>query len=92
MAYQQHQENIYTSEAANSNITLWPVHDKTRQKIVQRGRVQNTVATLIPPDDLAAAHFRFITKIAKTKHMALQVGRRDGELLDQAKRNEEPPD
>ena len=55
----------YTSEAANSYITLWPVHNKTWQKIVQRGRVQNIVATLTSPEDLAAAHIRFITKINK---------------------------
>jgi len=85
-------EQIYTSKAANSNITIWPVHDKTRKKIVQRGRVQNIVATLTSPEDLAAAHIRFITKIAKAKHMTLQVGRRDDGLLDQAGRNEEPPD
>ena len=85
-------EQIYTSEAANSDITLWPVHNKTWQKIVQRGRVQNIVGTLTSPEDLAAAHIRFITKIAKAKHMTLQVGRRDDGPPDQAERNEEPPD
>ena len=78
-------ELIYTSEAANSNITLWPVHDKTRQKLVQRGRFQNIVATLTSPEDLAIAHIRFNTTIAKAKHMTFQVGRRDDGPPDQAK-------
>ena len=82
----------YTSEADNSNIMLWPVHDKTQQKIVKRGRVQKIVATLTSPEALAAAHIRFITKIAKSKHTMLQVGQRDNRPLDQAERNEEPPD
>ena len=60
-------------------------------KIVQRGMVQNIVATLTSPEDLAAAHIRFTTKIAKAKHMMLQVKRRDDRPPDQAKRNEEPP-
>ena len=85
-------EQIDTSDAANSDIALWPVHDKTRQKLVQRGKVQNIVVALTSPEDLAAAHIRFITKIAKAKRMTLQVGRRDDGLPNQAERNEEPPD
>ena len=85
-------EQIYTSEAANSNITLWPVYEKTRQKLVQRGRIRNIVATLTSPEDLAIAHIRFNTMIAKSKRMTFQVGRRDNRLPDQAERHEEPPD
>ena len=55
-------------------------------------RVQNIVTTLTEPEDLAAAHTIFITKIAQVKRMALQDGWRDNRPLDQAERNEEPPD
>ena len=61
-------------------------------KIVQRGRVSNIVATLTSPEDLAATHTRFITKIAQAKRMTLQDGRRDDGLLDQAEQNGEPPE
>ena len=83
---------MYTSEAVNSNITLWPVQDKIWKKLVQRGRVQNIVGTLTSPEDFAAAHIKFIMKIAKAKHMTLQVGQRDDGPPDQAERNEGPPD
>ena len=65
---------------------------QNRAKIVHRGRIQNIVETLNEPEDLAAAHTRFITKIAKAKDMMLQVGRRDNRPPDQAKQNEETPD
>ena len=61
-------------------------------KIVQRGSFPNIVKTLTEPEDLAAAHTRFITKIAQAKRMMPQNGRRDDGPLDQAERNEEPPD
>ena len=85
-------EQIDTSEAANSDIAFWLVHDKTRQKVLHRGRAQNIVATLTSHEDLATAHTRFITKIAQAKCMTLQVGQKDDGLPDQAERNEEPPD
>ena len=47
---------------------------------------------LTSPEDLAPAHTRFITKIAKAKYMMLQDGHRDEGLPDQVKQNEEPPD
>ena len=49
-------ERIDKSETANSDIALWSVHDKTRQNTVQKGRAQNTIATLTLPEDLAVAH------------------------------------
>ena len=79
-------------KAANSDIVFWLVHTRTWRKIVQIGRVPNIVATLASPEELAAAHTRFITKIAKAKSMALQDGRRDNRLPDQTEQNEEPPD
>ena len=61
-------------------------------KMSTKGRFPNIVATLTKPADLAAAHTRFITKIAKAKRMTLQDGRRDNGPPDQAEKNEEPPD
>ena len=79
-------------KAANSDIAFWLVHNKTRGNLVQRRRVSNIVTALTEHEDLAAAHTRFITKIAQAKRMTLQDGRRDDGPLDQAERNEEPPD
>ena len=78
--------------AANSDIAFWLEHNKTWRKLVQRGRFLNIVKTLTSPEDLAAAHTRFITKIAKAKRMTLQDGWRDDGPPDQAEQNEEPPD
>ena len=78
-------------KAANSDIAFWLVHNRTRRRIVQRGKVPNIVITLTSSDDLAAANTRFITKIAKAKQTTLQDGRRDEGPPDQDDRNEEPP-
>ena len=78
--------------AANSDIAFWLAHNKTPRKIVQRGRFPNIVMTLTPHEDLAAAHTKFITKMAKAKCMTLQDGQRDDRLPDQAEQNEELPD
>ena len=79
-------------KAANSDIVFWLVHNKTRRKLVQRGRFPNIVKTLSKPEDLAAAHTKCITKIAKAKRMMLQDGRRDDGQPDRAEQNEESPD
>ena len=57
-----------------------------------RNILPNIVVTLTSVEDLAAAHTRFIKKIAKAKHATLQDGCRDDGQPNQDKQNEEPPD
>ena len=79
-------------KAANSDIAFWLEHNRTRRKIVQRGRVPNIVVTLTSPDELAAANNSFLAKILHAKRTISQDGRMDEGPNDQTKQNEEPPD
>ena len=70
-------------KAANSDIAFWLVHNRTRRKILHRGKVLNIVMTLTSYDDLVAANTRFITKTAKAKRTTFQNRHRDEGPPDQ---------
>ena len=74
------------TKAANSDIAFWLEHNRTRRKVVQRGRLSYIVVTLTPPEELAAANTSFIAKILHVD------GHMDEGPNNQAERNEEPPD
>ena len=75
-------------KAVNSEIVFWLEHNRTRRKIVQRGRVSNKVATLTQPEALVAANTSFLAKMLHARRTAFQDGRMDERPPDQAERYE----